>query len=313
MAASSVVYSRKNKRELVIVFQFSNSDLIRSFTLSYMFLFQLFLVSIFILLIGILYFLVNVVDLQSADRSITSEDAGILILDSDRSSFKDEISNLIKSSEILLERQKSIHRYLIASDMHIRHLEFQENMYGSLLEVKKSIKVPETAFIPARYAIRRFNSHAWIIRSNMGFARFFYNNLFPLPYRRPLRSKLKITSGFGFRRRPGRGPFGPIEFHRGLDINAAMGEAVYATASGKVVFVRYSRKGYGNRIMIEHHQGYTTLYAHMKSLFVQKNQYVRAGEIIGEAGSSGYSTGPHLHYEIRKRSNAVNPYTFFTH
>ncbi|MCF6302139.1 MAG: M23 family metallopeptidase [Devosiaceae bacterium] len=97
--------------------------------------------------------------------------------------------------------------------------------------------------------------------------------------------------------------------HTGLDIRGKYGDAVRATGSGKVVYA--ARKGgYGNFVEIDHGNGLITRYAHMNAILVKKGQRVKAGFQIGKVGSTGRSTGPHLHFEIRRDQSAVNPADF---
>jgi murein DD-endopeptidase MepM/ murein hydrolase activator NlpD len=112
-----------------------------------------------------------------------------------------------------------------------------------------------------------------------------------------------ITSNFGYR----RSPFGSgYDFHNGIDIGVSYNTAVYAPASGKVVERSYTY-GYGYYIVIDHGKGYTTLFAHLNSFRVQKGDTVSRGDLIAYSGSSGRSTGPHLHYEVRVNGVRVNP------
>jgi len=112
-----------------------------------------------------------------------------------------------------------------------------------------------------------------------------------------------IRSVFGPRRDPINGR---QRFHKGLDIAATRGTPIEAAASGTVVFAGRN-KGYGNMVMIEHADGRRTLYAHAESLFVQAGDTVRAGQPIAAVGSTGHSTGPHLHFEVREGNRALNP------
>ena len=96
--------------------------------------------------------------------------------------------------------------------------------------------------------------------------------------------------------------------HLGIDIAAFVGDAVYASDSGVVVFAGWSTGGYGYMIMIDHGNGYQTVYAHLSSVQVGCGQSVYQGEYIGAAGSTGNSTGPHLHFEIRLWGQFVNPW-----
>ncbi len=116
----------------------------------------------------------------------------------------------------------------------------------------------------------------------------------------------KVTSGYGYRRDPFTHRY---EFHKGIDIKAPYGTPVRATAEGKVVFAGW-KPGYGRVVIIEHAYGFKTVYAHLSKIKVKKGQWVKSGRIIGKVGSTGRSTGPHLHYEVWKNSRAVNPYSY---
>jgi len=114
----------------------------------------------------------------------------------------------------------------------------------------------------------------------------------------------KLESGFGGRENPFGG--GSYEFHSGQDIDAAWGDPVVAGASGTVTFVGW-QNGYGQLIVIDHGGGLTTRYGHLSHLDVAQGQAVVRSEFIGRVGSTGRSTGPHLHYEVRFNDEPVNP------
>ena len=122
----------------------------------------------------------------------------------------------------------------------------------------------------------------------------------------PCPSSKKITSGFGKRNAPRRGA---STYHQGIDIGAAIGSTVLAAASGEVVLSTYSYSA-GNYIMINHGSGIFTIYMHLSKRIANTGQEVSQGQKIGEVGSTGYSTGPHLHFGIRKNGTYVNPLTF---
>ncbi len=112
-----------------------------------------------------------------------------------------------------------------------------------------------------------------------------------------------ITSPFGWR----SNPFGGApEFHQGLDIAAPSGTAVTAAASGTVIMAQWYG-GYGNYILIDHGGGYSTGYGHLSAIYVSTGQAVQRGQAIGAVGSTGQSTGPHLHFEIRIAGKPVDP------
>ncbi|MYZ47188.1 M23 family metallopeptidase [Propylenella binzhouense] len=113
----------------------------------------------------------------------------------------------------------------------------------------------------------------------------------------------EVTSGFGYRddpflRRPA--------MHAGIDFRAGVGTEVHATAPGKVIFAGWNG-GYGRCIEIQHTNGITTRYGHLSAILVEKGDQVETGSVIGRVGSTGRSTGPHLHYETRRSGDAVDP------
>lgn len=119
-----------------------------------------------------------------------------------------------------------------------------------------------------------------------------------------LKRKIKHLSGYGIRLHP---VHKVKKFHKGIDFTAPSGTAIQSTGNGTVIRVEKKRKGYGHNVVIDHGYGYTTLYAHMKTIDVKKGEKVIKGQKIGEIGSTGTSTAPHLHYEVRINGKAVNP------
>ncbi len=118
----------------------------------------------------------------------------------------------------------------------------------------------------------------------------------------------RIASGFGYRIDP---VYKIPKMHGGLDFTAPTGTPIYATADGKVTEASYNTGGYGNNVMINHGFGYETRYAHMVRIKARVGQLVKRGEVIGWVGSTGKSTGPHLHYEVHKGGSAIDPIYFF--
>jgi murein DD-endopeptidase MepM/ murein hydrolase activator NlpD len=100
-------------------------------------------------------------------------------------------------------------------------------------------------------------------------------------------------------------------FHYGVDLPLQTGDTVYAAFDGKVRYARRNFGGYGNLVIIRHHNELETYYAHFSQILVEPDQMVRAGEPIGLGGSTGRSTGPHLHFEVRYLGNAINPELIF--
>lgn len=97
--------------------------------------------------------------------------------------------------------------------------------------------------------------------------------------------------------------------HKGIDFSGKIGTELYAVAPGRVVSAG-ERSGYGTTVEIDHGLGFTTLYAHLSKILVSRGDWVRPGTVVGLGGSSGRSTGPHLHYEIRYKGTPFNPINF---
>jgi murein DD-endopeptidase MepM/ murein hydrolase activator NlpD len=115
-----------------------------------------------------------------------------------------------------------------------------------------------------------------------------------------------ITSGFGYRRDPFNGR---AAMHSGIDFKGPIGSPIFAAAEGRVTFA--GRKGgYGNAVEVTHPNGMMTRYAHLSRIDVRPGQLVKAGATLGGLGSTGRSTGPHLHFEVRISDRAINPRPF---
>ena len=112
-----------------------------------------------------------------------------------------------------------------------------------------------------------------------------------------------ISSGYGLR-------WNGAEFHQGIDIAAEMGTPIVATADGVVTLAGWNAGGYGNMVDIDHGSGVLTRYGHASAVVVTPGQRVRRGQIIAYVGSTGHSTGPHLHYEVRLSGQPVNPSSY---
>lgn len=120
-------------------------------------------------------------------------------------------------------------------------------------------------------------------------------------YAMPL-NEVYVTSKFGWRR---------YRWHYGTDLNLRIGDPVMSTFDGIVRIVQYQAGGYGNFIVVRHYNGLETLYGHLTRTAAKVGQKVKAGDIIGYGGSTGRSTGPHLHFEVRYEGNAIDPETIF--
>lgn len=128
-----------------------------------------------------------------------------------------------------------------------------------------------------------------------------------IPVRKPVEGEIDMSSPFGMRMDPFlRGP----AIHTGIDLRGDAGEPVRATANGTVVTASW-QGGYGNMVEIDHENGLSTRFGHLSKIDVKVGQTVKIGDVIGRIGSTGRSTGPHLHYETRVNDTAVDPQKFF--
>ena len=122
-----------------------------------------------------------------------------------------------------------------------------------------------------------------------------------------LKEAHQVSSSYGYRMHP---IYKTMKFHAGMDFTGAIGTPIYATGNGLVVESQFD-KGYGRHVIIDHGFSYKTMYAHMEKIVVKKGQTVKRGDVIGYLGNTGLSTGPHLHYEVRKNEKPVDPINFY--
>jgi hypothetical protein len=133
---------------------------------------------------------------------------------------------------------------------------------------------------------------------------YLFHDLEPGQFIWPVPGSKRVSSYYG-RRRGKR--------HDGIDIPAKPGTSIVASADGEVVYSGSKISGYGNMIVVKHDDDYFTVYAHNSRNFVGKGDGVHQGQVIGRVGSTGRSTGPHLHFEVRKNKTKLNPITFVGH
>ncbi len=131
-----------------------------------------------------------------------------------------------------------------------------------------------------------------------------------IPAIQPVSNKdlTRVASPFGVRIHPF---YKVLKMHTGMDFTAPTGTEIYATGNGVVADVVFSARGYGNTIIIDHGFGYKTLYAHLSKSLVHPGTKVKRGDVIGLVGNTGMSMAPHLHYEVRKNDEPINPINFY--
>jgi murein DD-endopeptidase MepM/ murein hydrolase activator NlpD len=128
-----------------------------------------------------------------------------------------------------------------------------------------------------------------------------------IPSDKPVKTNVSFTSGFGVRADPFHAG---AAMHPGIDLAGSYGTPIYATADGTVLRAGWNNGGYGNMVELDHGRGIVTRYGHMSAVLVQAGEHVTRGEQIGRMGSTGRSTGNHLHYEVRIDGHPVNPIPF---
>ena len=179
-----------------------------------------------------------------------------------------------------------------------------------LAKIAPSLTPPRASggpFVPANTSnISAFERQVYRVKLVRGQVERLTRTLGAVPIRKPMTGELEWTSGFGMRQDPFvRGP----AMHTGLDIRADTGEPARATAAGTVTTAGWNG-GYGRMVEVDHGNGFATRYAHLSAIDVEVGQVVRIGQVVGRVGSTGRSTGPHLHYETRVDGDAVDPQRF---
>jgi murein DD-endopeptidase MepM/ murein hydrolase activator NlpD len=194
-----------------------------------------------------------------------------------------------------------------------------ENRYESKTQQIRNVLTqlglkPDTApatggpFVPVKLASEDQSFGRALVRVNLmrAEANALGSTLLKVPLRKPVTGEIDETSPFGVR----MDPFAhEAAMHTGIDFRGEIGEPIHATAGGTVTIAGWTG-GYGKLIEIDHGNGLATRYGHLSEIDVEVGQTVRAGAVIGKLGSTGRSTGPHLHYETRLNGEAVNPQKF---
>jgi murein DD-endopeptidase MepM/ murein hydrolase activator NlpD len=227
-------------------------------------------------------------DLEEKKKGVEAEKAKLEVKKTDLQHIENELNS---TQAEIMTKSKEVNKKLAALNFQTQSLKvsidkYNEDMDKIDAEIKEFYK-QQQASGNAGSANSNITSKGW---------------LWPVPY-----SKSYISSPYGYRNDPISGAY---KFHAGIDItirDGAYGKNLVATKGGTVIRVVRSGSGYGNYVIIDHGGGYASLYAHCSSLAVSVGQKVSQGQVIAYIGSSGYSTGPHVHFEIRYNGEKVNP------
>ncbi|MTI47334.1 peptidoglycan DD-metalloendopeptidase family protein [Sporosalibacterium faouarense] len=226
------------------------------------------------------------------------------IIDHDVSLIKylKEQRELIESKKVELENkfteQESVKRRIAVKKQEIEvATRSKEKLMSQLRQNKKSYEKQEDDMLAQAKKVEQEIKRLQTIAKYEG-----GEMMWPVP------GHYRISSPFGYRIHP---IFHVRKMHTGIDIPAPTGTSILAANSGKVIFAGYSG-GYGNIIIIDHGGGISTLYAHNSRLVAKAGQWVKKGDVISKAGTTGNSTGPHLHFEVRKNGEYTNPLDWVT-
>lgn len=225
--------------------------------------------------------------------------------------LSDRLSQMENVMKELEERDRWIYRSLFESDRteDISLTEKNQLKYAISANVKNDL-LPELTDRLALLMIRMQN-HIKSLKEVTELTKNKEDILQSIPAILPLDKndlKRSVFSGYGWRTHP---IYKTPEFHPGIDLTAVQGTPVYATGNGTVERADNMAQGYGNHVVINHGYGYKTLYGHLSRFACKQGQKVRRGQLIGYVGSTGLSTAPHLHYEVIKNEDKVNPVMFF--
>lgn len=196
-------------------------------------------------------------------------------------------------------------------DVRARRMQSMLNDLGIKVGRASSEDATGGPFIPLKPPQSDANAfETQLYRINVGRAQIDRDRqtLLAVPVRKPLIGEIVMTSPFGIRMHP---LLRRLAIHTGLDLRGDLGEPVRATATGKVT-IAGRQGGYGNMVEISHGGGLVTRFGHLSEISVKLGQVVLIGEMVGRIGSTGRSTGPHLHYETRANGEAVDPQKFLS-
>ena len=228
--------------------------------------------------------------------------------------LQDRIASMQSKIEEIRHRDHFVYRRLFSSDtlaLNGIYTQYPDSKYASLTGNEYSELMISTwqqldAVTRQTYATSRSLDEVQSLAKDKEQMSLAIPAIWPID-----RTRLKAFYAFGVRKKH---PILKIRtMHKGVDMSTDYGVPVYATGDGVIekVDMGKRRRGYGRQIMINHKFGYKTRYAHLQKIFVKVGEKVQRGQLIGEVGSTGGSTGPHLHYEVLYRNRNVNPVNYF--
>ncbi|MFN8776062.1 MAG: M23 family metallopeptidase [Flavobacteriales bacterium] len=229
------------------------------------------------------------------------------------SSLNNDLDTLETFALNLKDKDDNVYRSIFGSDPYPEHLRKGgvggSDRYRSLKGYESSEEIIETKKRIGRLQ-RMLVAQSKSFEQVFELAKAKDEMLQSIPAIQPVSNKdlKRIASGFGMRIHP---IYKIARMHSGLDFTADIGAEVYATGDGVVQSIDDKLSGYGHHVVLRHGFGFETLYAHLSRAVVKPGEKVKRGQVIGYVGNSGTSTGPHLHYEVMKNGQKVNPVFYF--
>ena len=248
-------------------------------------------------------------DRQKLDESAATKEK---IAEKEKS-LESEHAELLMLQDETEAKQASVEKLLAAKQTELQNYETKiASAEGQISEYAKSIEAQENQIKSIEAEIKRKEEEARkkaeeekkkAAAANKAAQTYKTVSLGDISFTWPCPASGRITSGFGGRKSPTKGA---SSNHQGIDISASTGTSIVAAAAGEVVIATYSSSA-GNYVMISHGGGVYTVYMHASSLLVSQGQSVKKGQTIAKVGSTGYSTGSHLHFGVRVNGSYVNP------
>lgn len=233
-------------------------------------------------------------------------------LENKLSALQQKIASAQRTLDDIIQRDQQVYRPLLGIDsLHIAQIyaEYNDSKYADLQEDELYGEAIRQTWLDIDKLYRRVYYTSLCLDQTQALAEHKEEYSFVIPALFPIdRTKLRrMSSPYGYRVHP---VLKYRTMHDGVDLAAPTGTDVYATGNGTVVKAQ-REAAYGNLIEINHGFGYRTCYAHLSKIFVKEGDSVKRGQVIGHVGSTGRSTGPHLHYEVRYRGTPVNPEIYY--
>ena len=231
--------------------------------------------------------------------------------------FKNNESKLLAELEKMENENQELHKKFKEVEVALEEIKAKDqNVYRTIYDMRVSENIDSVNSEIDNYTaedieklIDKIEAESKSLNEVLRSAGVKDANLSSMPVLKPVADKYvnRLASGYGTR-------FHPIlkvnKMHKGLDFAASTGTPIYATGDGSVKVSEFN-SGYGNMVVLKHGNGYESLYAHMSRSKVRNGQKVKRGDVIGYVGSTGLSTGAHLHYEIHKNGETVDPVMYF--